>query len=280
MMQRREFLAASAAAAVGLAADVAAGAQAAGAQDKDGHGDESAGRQLIELRVYHFPSAGKQKAFAAFLADAMVPALNRAGARPVGAFTLAAKDNPELEVQPDPNDLYVVIPHQNAQSFLDLNTRLITDEQFLQAGQAVIAAPKSDPAFTRYETSLLRAFAAVPTVLSPAKGANRVAQLRTYESHSSERAMKKIQMFEQGGEIAIFRKVGLNPVFFGQAVAGSKMPNLTYMVAFDDERAMKAGWDAFRADPDWKKLSGDETYKDTVSNITNLVLRPVEGSQI
>jgi len=44
---------------------------------------------------------------------------------------------------------------------------------------------------------------------------------------------------------------------------------------------MKAGWDGLPAPtPDWKKLSGDEAYKDTVSNITNLVLRPVEGSQI
>jgi hypothetical protein len=279
MMQRREFLAASTAAAIGLAANRAATAQDRAAQDRDGHGGESS-RQLIELRVYHFPSAAKRQAFEKFLADAMAPALNRAGVRPVGAFTLSAKDNPELKVQPDPNDLYVVLPHADAHSFLELGSRLASDQSLLQAGQSVILAPKSDPAFTRYETSLLRAFATFPQVMAPAKGPNRLAQLRTYESHSSERGVKKMEMFEQGGEIGVFKKVGLHPVFFGQAVAGAKMPNLTYMLAFDDERAMKAGWDAFRADPDWKKLSGDEAYKDTVSNITNLVLRPVEGSQI
>jgi hypothetical protein len=275
MMQRREFLAASTAAAIGLAAN-----HVATAQDRAGQGDESSGRQLIELRVYHFPSAAKRQAFEKFVADALVPALNRAGVRPVGAFTLSAKDNPELKVQPDPNDLYEILPHADARSFLELGSRLASDQSFLEAGQAVILAPKSDPAFTRYETSLLRAFATFPQVTAPAKGPNRLAQLRTYESHSSERGVKKVEMFEQGGEIGVFKKVGLHPVFFGQAVAGAKMPNLTYMLAFDDEKAMKAGWDGFRADPDWKKLSGDEAYKDTVSNITNLVLRPVEGSQI
>jgi hypothetical protein len=58
------------------------------------------------------------------------------------------------------------------------------------------------------------------------------------------------------------------------------MPNLTYMLAFDDEQAQKRAWDAFKADDAWKKLSKDPAYKDTVSNITNLILRPTEASQI
>jgi hypothetical protein len=69
-------------------------------------------------------------------------------------------------------------------------------------------------------------------------------------------------------------------VFFGESLAGAKLPNLTYMVAFDDDAAMTRAWDAFRDDPEWKKLAGDQTYKDTVSNITNLVLRPAPGSQV
>ena len=36
----------------------------------------------------------------------------------------------------------------------------------------------------------------------------------------------------------------------------------------------------FKADADWKKLSKDDEYKETVSNITNLLLRPATGSQI
>ena len=274
-MQRREFLAASAAAAIGLAA-----APAATAQDSAKPAGESGGRQLIELRTYHFASAAKRGAFEEFLSGAAIPAFNRAGVEPAGAFKLLSKDNPDLELAADANDLYLVLPHASPESFVGMGARMAGDLAFLQAAQAMLLAPKSDPAYVRYEVSLLRAFATFPRVQVASKAAGRVAQLRTYESHSAERAMVKIRMFEEGGEIGIFKRVGLNPVFFGQALAGSKMPNLTYMLAFDDEKAMKSGWDAFRADPDWKKLSADETYKDTVSNITNLVLRPVEGSQI
>ena len=52
------------------------------------------------------------------------------------------------------------------------------------------------------------------------------------------------------------------------------------MLGFEDEAAMKKGWDAFRADPEWDKLKKDPAYKDTVSQITNLVLRPAAGSQV
>jgi hypothetical protein len=158
--------------------------------------------------------------------------------------------------------------------------RLGQDQEFLQAAYEVLVAPKSDPAYTRYESSLMLALDQCPRVEAPTKSPDRLAQLRTYESHSAERAMKKIQMFNEGGEIAIFRRVGMRPVFFGQTLIGSKLPNLTYMLAFDNEQAMTTAWNGFRGDADWKKLSGDETYKDTVSNITNLVLRPVEGSAI
>ena len=141
-------------------------------------------------------------------------------------------------------------------------------------------APKSDPAYTRYETSLFVGFDQCPRVETPAKGDARVLQLRIYESHTRERNRKKVAMFDEGGEISIFRRVGMNPVFFGEAVAGPRMPNLTYMLGFEDEAALKKAWDAFRADAEWNKLKSDPQYKDTTSQITNLVLRPVEGSQV
>ena len=58
------------------------------------------------------------------------------------------------------------------------------------------------------------------------------------------------------------------------------MPNLTYMLAFDSPAAMEEAWGKSRADPAWIKLKDDPKYKDTVSNISNVVLRPLPGSQI
>jgi hypothetical protein len=242
--------------------------------------DSPGGRQLIDVRTYHFANAQKQRAYEQFLGQAGIAALNRAGVEPVGVWKLAAKDNPNLKLTADPTDLYVVLPHKSMDSVLTLERRLAADEEYQKAGEKVLKTAKSDPAYSRYESSLLLAFEGFPQVQAPTKAPTRLIQLRIYESHNEERARKKIHMFDVGGETAIFKKVGLNPVFFGEAIAGAKLPNLTYAVAFENEAAMKAGWDAFRVDPDWKKLAADQTYKDTVSTITNLVLRPAEGSQI
>ena len=87
-------------------------------------------------------------------------------------------------------------------------------------------------------------------------------------------------MFNKGGEIAIFKKTGLRPVFFGETLIGPRIPNLTYMLAFDDIETRNKQWKVFSGDPGWKKLRANEAYKDTVSNTTDIILRPARYSQI
>jgi hypothetical protein len=83
-------------------------------------------------------------------------------------------------------------------------------------------------------------------------------------------------------EIAIFRRTGLRPVFFGETMVGAGMPSLTYMLAFADMEERTRSWAAFVADPEWKKLSSTPGYTDPeiVSNITNVILSPTPFSQI
>lgn len=240
----------------------------------------AAGKQLLELRTYRFTSNAKLEAFDQFLAQSAVPALNRAGIRPVGVFRLRQADNPKLGLEADGLDLYVLLPHNSPESFLLMIDRLAADADFTQAAEALLMAPKSDPAYARFESSLLLAFDEMPRVEVPTRAPTRLMQLRIYESHNDERALRKIHMFNEGGEIAIFRRCGLTAVFFGQALIGSKLPNLTYMVSFENEAAMNKAWATFGKDPDWQRLRTDESYLDTVSNITNLVLRPATSSQI
>jgi hypothetical protein len=124
------------------------------------------------------------------------------------------------------------------------------------------------------------AFEAIPRLERPTKAESRIFQLRIYESHNSLAGKKKVEMFNTGGEIAVFRKTGMNPVFFGESLIGPKLPNLTYMLGFDDMEAKEKAWSTFRVDPDWLKLKANAYYKDTVSNITNIMLRPASCSQI
>ena len=127
-----------------------------------------------------------------------------------------------------------------------------------------------------------RAFSGMPTLETPVTAPGRILQLRIYESPTEATNLKKIEMFNDAGEIRIFRKVGLHPVFFGQAIIGEKMPNLTYMLAFKDEQELNANWQRFRTDPEWQKLKAMPEYADKaiLSGITNILLRPAAGSQI
>lgn len=58
------------------------------------------------------------------------------------------------------------------------------------------------------------------------------------------------------------------------------MPKLTYMLCFDDLADRDKRWGVFGESDEWKKLSSDPQYKDTVSNITDIILQPTGYSQI
>lgn len=260
-MDRREFLAATAVAAVAPRPHLNTLSQ-------------SAARQYIELRRYHLLPGTKQRTFDAFIGDAAIPAMNRAGVGRVGAFNVVYGENAP--------SLLLVLTHQTLDSVVSLRDRLASDAVYARAGAAILDAPMSDPAFVRVESTLLRAFDAMPT-LEPSAGAGaatpRIFELRTYESHSDRAALNKLKMFN-AGEVPIFRRTGLTPVFFGETVVGAKMPSLTYMLTFSDMSARDAAWGKFGQDPAWKTLSADPQYRDNVSAISDIILQPTAYSQI
>jgi hypothetical protein len=235
---------------------------------------QSATRQYIELRRYHLLPGTKQRAFSAFIGDVAIPAMNRAGVGRVGAFTIVYGENAP--------SLLLVLAHQALDTVVSLRDRLANDAVYARTGAAILDAPMSDPAFVRAESTLLRAFDAMP-MLEPSPGAAtatpRIFELRTYESHSDRAALNKLKMFN-AGEVPIFRRAGLTPVFFGETVVGANMPSLTYMLTFSNISARDAAWAKFGQDPEWKALSADPQYRDNVSAITDIILQPTTYSQI
>ena len=155
--------------------------------------------------------------------------------------------------------------------------------EYLAKGVDFLNAPADKPAYKNMEVQLLAPFSGMPQIETPTNAPERIFQLRTYESPSEKAGLKKIEMFNTY-EIAIFRKVGLHPVFFGQTVAGTKMPNLTYMLGFKDRQESDDNWKKFGADPDWQKLAAMPEYMDKEiirkNGITNLYLKPASYSQI
>jgi hypothetical protein len=162
--------------------------------------------------------------------------------------------------------------------------RVEADAEYQRAAAEFVNAPAAAPVYIRMESSFMVAFEGMPKLEIPAGAAGnkpRIFELRTYESASEKAGKKKIEMFNQG-EIAIFRRAGLKPVFFGQALIGSKLPHLTYMVVFENLEQRAASWSAFGGDAEWKKLSTTPGYANAeiVSNITNVLLSPADFSQI
>ena len=263
-MDRRGFIAASAVAAVSPLPKL----------DKLDAFAQQANRQYIELRRYHLLPGPKQRAFSTFLGEGAVPAMNRAGVSKVGAFTMVYGQNAP--------SLLLVLAHPNLESVVTLRDRLAGDAAYTKAGAGILDAPMADPPFIRVESTLLRAIEAMPSVEPSAAIAAktpRIYELRTYESHSDAAALNKLKMFN-AGEVPIFRRAGLTPVFFGETVIGAGMPSLTYMLVFPDMRARDAAWAVFGQDPEWKALSGDPQYKDNVSAITDVILKPTAYSQL
>jgi len=265
-MKRRDFLGASM---VAAAAPLTATAMAEDCEKKQG-------KQYIELRRYMLDSPEKQKKLIEFLGKAAIPAYGRIGIGPVGVFTF------DKEAEEPCNDVYVVLTHKSADSAATANAKLMTDEEYLKAGADFLDSKVDDPPYKRIESSLMLAFDGEPKVVTPVKGPDRIFQLRIYESYNAKKALKKIEMFNTGGELEIFHRVGLKPVFFGEVLVGERIPNLTYMLGFDNAEEGKAAWKKFFVDPQWKKISKDPQYKDTVivPNITNIWLRPAACSQI
>jgi hypothetical protein len=261
-MERREFLAAS------LAASAAAVTSKASAEAPAGRA-----REFYLMRRYNLQQGPQTKLTESYFTDALIPALARLGMGPVGAF--------RLEFGNETPAFYLFLAGTSLSDLAGLDWRLAGDAAFMKAAESYWNARAAAPAFQRVETSLLAAFEGWPRVTPPATKGKRIFQMRTYESASDGGHVRKVEMFHSG-EFDIFLKAGFHPVFFGDTLVGSRMPNLTYMLSFEDKAEMDAQWDLFRDAPAWKKLSTSPRFAsdELVTYITNLILSPLGCSQI
>jgi hypothetical protein len=125
--------------------------------------------------------------------------------------------------------------------------------------------------------------AAIPPSTGSVTGTSAfLRNLRRYEHATESAGKKKLEMFNDAGETAIFKRLGFNPVFSGETLIGEARPNLIYLLAFDDLESHDRHWKAFGADPEWKKISALPEYADAklVSHITSTYLIPSACSQI
>ncbi len=234
-------------------------------------------RDFYQIKVYHLKDTDQEKTVEAFLEKAYLPALHRAGIEKIGVFKpVPAAGTTELLI-------YVFIPFSSYEQFSKLDQRLDKDSRYQQDGSLYLNATIAKPPFERIESILLNAFAgnphfSLPKLSGPKK--DRIYELRSYEGPTEKLYWNKVEMFNKGDEVGLFRRLNFNAVFYGEVVSGSRMPNLMYLTTFENRADRDEHWKAFSNDAYWKKLSAKPEYQGNVSRNDTRFLYPVGYSDI
>ena len=234
-------------------------------------------REYYEIRIYTFKDKSQEESIDKFLKGALIPALHRASVASVGVFKPLETDSTFGK------RIYVLIPYASLEQYTKVPEDLLKDKQYSAAGAEYLDAPYATPPYTRMQSILLQAFTGMPKMETPKlKGAKqeRFYELRSYESHTEKIAKNKVQMFNAGDEIGLFKRLGFNAVFYAEVIAGSKMPNLMYMTTFENKESRDEHWKSFSNDAQWKVLSKQPEYQNNVSKNEQIYLRPTEYSEI
>jgi hypothetical protein len=234
------------------------------------------GKQMLyEVKIYRINGAAQESVIDAYLKDAYLPALHRAGIPTVGVCKPIETDTAFGKM------VYVFIPYKNFEQYAQLSVKLAADQVYAGAGKAFLDAPYNNPPFVRYESVLAQAFSNMPLIRFPSfttPKSDRIYEYRSYESATEAKAAKKIHMFNEGGEMGIFESIGANAVFYAKVILGSQMPRLIYMTTYSDMKSHDEHWVAFRNHPEWKRLSGLEEYKNSTSKTKAFLLHPTNYS--
>ncbi len=232
-------------------------------------------RDYYQIQIYRLKGKTQEAQVDKFLKEAYLPALHRAGVKKVGVFKPIESDTTSGK------RIYVWIPFKSTKQFTKTIKELNADETYWKTGYNFLQAPSDQPPYVRRESVLLKAFPYAPNYVIPeykTPRSQRIYELRSYESPTDYLFRQKVKMFNEGGEIELFKKLGFNVVFNAEVVSGSTMPNLMYMSTFADMASHDEHWKTFGNHPEWKRMSGLAEYKNTVSKAVIILLHPTAYS--
>jgi len=232
---------------------------------------------FYQIKIYHLKTDAQEKTVDDYLQKAYLPALHRNGIAKVGVFKPIVNDQNGVNEKL----IYVFIPLKSINGILELDKKLSKDKQYAFDGKAYLDAVYTDAPFERLESIVLKAFENAPHFMLPnlkSPMIERVYELRSYEAPTEKYFQNKVQMFNKGDEIGLFKRLNFNAVFYGEVIAGSRMPNLMYLTTFENKTDRDAHWKAFSADEYWKKLSAMPEYQHNVSKNDTKFVYPTDYS--
>lgn len=228
-----------------------------------------------EIKVYNLNNDTQVQRVDAYLKEAYIPALHKAGIAKVGVFKPIANDTAAIK------KIYLFIPFHSLSEWSNINAMLQKNKSYTDT--AYTKTRYNNPAYNRIETILLDAFSLHKHYELPGlknSSTDKIYELRSYESASEKLYDNKVQMFNEGGEIALFKRLNFNAVFYARVLAGSHQPNLMYMTSFENMAERDAHWKAFFDAPEWKKLIADPQYQNNVSHADIILMHATDYSDM
>jgi len=235
---------------------------------------EKTKREFYQITVYHYTTSAQETMLDTYFQNALLPALHRMNIKNIGVFKNHANDTLSDKT------LYVLMPVK-WDDIVNIPAKLNNDKDYLSKGSEYLDAVYTSPPYSRMETIILQAFPLAPQMQLPkltGPRKDRVYELRSYESATEKIFKNKVQMFNAGDEIGLFKRLNFNAVFYAEVISGAKMPNLMYMTCHENKVTRDANWKNFSGDPYWKKLSSMPEYQHNVSHIDINFLYPTEYS--
>lgn len=226
-------------------------------------------KEIYEWRIYTL--AGESQLLDTFYKETLIPAYNRKNIK-VGAF------KPFRLKEGEPEQRHILFIYPDTDTYFRVKRTIWEDEIFRQQAQAFYDETAPNPVYSNFETYLSEAFDKIKIHRKPDPDRS-LFELRIYHSPNEEANQRKVAMFNKD-EIDVFDKVGINSVFYGDILAGPRMPALLYLTWYKDEGTRNAAWKQFGSHPDWKRISVLPEYAFTATNNQSILLAPLSYSQL
>lgn len=226
-------------------------------------------RDYYLIQVYHCTTTKQIENIDAFLKNTFLPYLHKNGIKKIGVFAPLNNDTAADK------KLYVWVPFKNIQKLDELDQKIEALDPMGNAPIIHLETADGSLPYTRIEKIITRAFKFQPqyaTTSTLTKSSSRVYEYRSYESPTDAMHLKKVHMFNEGGEVKLFASLNFNAIFYSKVIAGGSMPNLIYMTSFNSMEDRNAHWKSFVEAPIWKKISTAPEYLNLVNRNETILM--------
>jgi hypothetical protein len=218
-------------------------------------------KEIFEMRVYKMKTVEQIRATDDYLENGYLPALHRMGIKNIGVFKPLSNDTALIK------QIIVIVPYISLDVWNRTKSNIETDPTYPNYSKAFADADTAHLPYIRMESTIMEAFPdqqkIIPTTLK--SNPDALYELRSYESPTEELHRVKVDMFNAGGEIILFKRLDFQAVFYANVLSGSRMPNLVYMVVFENMASHDQHWKEFGASKEWKTISVDPKYRNNIS---------------